>query len=86
MRGIEAHECEFAAVVGCGVAPAATDLLLPFTSDGSGFVDVSVEGDEGLALFNETLDRDASDMHIQRSVVDHLAVECGAVEFRLVRG
>lgn len=61
-----------------------TDPISPRAGETGGFVDVAMQGDARLALLDETAHGDAADVHVEGDVVDHLAVQCGAIEGGLI--
>lgn len=59
---IEADHSQLRAVVGGGQADGLSDAVFPVSGEPRGFVDVSMEGEEGLSFFNKLPDGHAADM------------------------
>lgn len=81
---VEADERELRAIVGAVEAVGAPDLCFPLSGESGGLMDVSVQGEEGLALLDEPFDGHAADVDVEGCVVNCFSVECGAVEYGVV--
>ncbi len=82
---IEPHDRQLGPVVGGAETVGPTDHGPPGTGDSRRFVNVTVQGRQGLFVFDEALDGDAADVDVQWHVIDHAAVERGPVEGGPVR-
>ena len=61
-------------------APASGRCAPPGPGQARRFVDVPVQGEQGLALLDEAPDGDAADVNVERHVVDDPAVERRAIQ------
>ena len=82
---IEPDEGQLGAVVSGAQTVGAADQDSPLTGDTGRLVDMAVQGNEWLTIFNESLNRNAAHVDVQGHVIDCSAVERGAVERRPIR-
>ena len=82
---IESHQSELRPIV-CGrEAVGPTDPVPPAAGDSSRLVDVAVETQQRLTIFEETPDGDGPDVDIERHVIHRLSIEGRPVEVALIR-
>ena len=82
---VEADKRQLASVVGAGKGVGTSDLLPPVSSQTRRFVDVTVERQQRLAIFDEALNRDAPDIEIERRVINGASIERSPIEVSPIR-
>ncbi len=82
---VEADQCQLRSVMSTCECVGATNLLSPVPGQTRGFVDVAMEREQRLAIFDEALDGDAPNIEIERRVIDGASIECGPIEIGPIR-
>jgi hypothetical protein len=82
---VEADERQLRAVMGGGECVGTTDPLPPGPGKTRRFVNVAMEREQRLAVFDEALDRDAADVDIEWCVVDGTPIERSPIEVGSIR-
>lgn len=85
MIGIESNKGQFRSVVGRGKTMGPPDPVAPIRRKPGRFVDMTMESEERLPGLDETPKSDASDMGIERDVIDRFALQGGEIEPGFVR-
>ena len=64
-----------------GKHPGPADLILPRAGQPGRFMNMPVQGNERLALFNKTPDGNAAHIYVQRHMIDHFPAKRRAIQF-----
>ena len=82
---VKSNESQLGSVMGTGEGVGTSNFLPPVSSQTRRFVDVTMERQQRLAIFDEALNGDAPDIEIERRMIDGPSIERSPVEVSPIR-